>query len=363
MKTSRDIHTTGLPCALLPLCFLVILSSCASIAPRKAYIYSLPQKVTFAAENVPLERNDTYSRIMTWYNFFLSKPWQIELWLQRAEMIFPFIEEKLQEHELPMDLKYIAVAESYLNPRAISTAGAGGIWQFTTRTASAFGLHINTFIDERYDYVLATKAALDYFVKARREIGDSWHLVCASFNLGIRGVKDRMERQKSANYWTMVFPPETEDYLPKIIAIKLIMENANSLGFKPRKAFGKVQRLKLQTIAKPIYLKDLAENINLTFRDIWLLNSHIWKPYLPPGEHYFYLPEELEVKALELSDYLNSLPYNKEIYIVGEGENIDSIAKKLGTTKDELMSFNDLKSSQNLSEGHQLVYWNSPPRP
>ena len=85
----------------------------------------------------------------------------------------------------------------------------------------------------------------------------------------------------------MVFPPETEDYLPKVIAIKLIMENANSLGFRPRKGFGKVQSLKLQTVSKPIYPKDLVEKIGLTFRDIWLLNSHIWKPYLPPGEHYF----------------------------------------------------------------------------
>ena len=245
MRTSRDIHAAGLPGALWLFCCLVTLSSCSSFAPRKAYIYSLPREVTFAGENVPLERHDTYSRIMTWYNFYLSKPWQIELWQQRAEMIFPFIEEELQEHGLPMDLKYVAVAESYLNPRAISTAAAGGIWQFTARTASAFGLRMNVFIDERYDYVPATRAALDYFANAREEIGDSWHLVCASFNLGIRGVKDRMERQRSADYWTMVFPPETEDYLPKIIAIKLIMENAAELGFEPREAFGKVQKVEI----------------------------------------------------------------------------------------------------------------------
>ena len=119
----------------------------------------------------------------------------------------------------------------------------------------------------------------------------------------------------------------------------------------------------MQTIAKPIYLKDLGGRINLTFRDIWLLNSHVWKPYLPPGEYYFYLPEELDVTASELSDYLDNLPYNKEIYLVGSGDTIDSIAEKLGTTKDELMTFNNLESSQNLGQGHELVYWYSPPEP
>lgn len=357
MKTSREILTAGLPNVLFMLCFLAMLSSCASLAPPKVYIYSLPEKVVFAGENVSLEQNDTYSRIITWYNFFLSKPWQIDLWLQRSEMVFPFIEEKLQEHDLPLDLKYVAVAESYLSTRAISSAGAAGIWQFTASTAGAFGLHINASIDERFDYVLATEAALSYLKKGREEIGDSWNLVCASFNLGIRGVKDRMERQKSSDYWAMVFPPETEDYLPKIIAIKLIMENASSLGFRPQKGFRKVQRLKLQILEKPIYLKDIAERINLTFRDIWLLNPHIWKPYLPPGEYYFYLPQESEVKSLELSGYLDSLPYNRKIYTVSDGESLDSIAAKIGITKDELMSFNDIESSIKLDAGRQIIYW------
>ena len=295
---------------------------------------------------------------MTWYNFFLSKPWQVELWLDRAEVVLPFVEEKLQERGIPLDLKYIAVAESYLNPRAISSAGAAGIWQFTERTGNAFGLEIDEFVDERYDYVPATEAALGYFEGAREATG-SWTLACASFNLGIAGVTDRIHRQSTSDYWAMVFPPETEDYVPKVVAIKLIMENADSLGFKSEKVGRQAQRLELVTEQKPLYLTDLGEKINLTFREIWLLNPHIWKPYLPPGTYYFYLPDVLDVSASEINAFLNELPYIRESYTLQKDEDLDSVAGRLGITTDELESFNSLDSPDDVGEGDTIIYWNS----
>jgi membrane-bound lytic murein transglycosylase D len=335
---------------------LILLPSCVSHPIRTPYIYPLPQQVLFAGEEVPVNHGDTYSRIITWFNFFLSKPWQVQLWLDKAEAIFPFVEEKLQERGMPLDLKYIAVAESYLNPRAISSAGAAGIWQFTERTGKAFGLKIDEFVDERYDYVPATEAALGYFEKAR-EATNSWILSCASFNLGITGVTDRIERQNTCDYWAMVFPPETEDYVPMVVAIKLIMENPGSMSFKAEKTARGVQRLELKTEEKPLYLTDLAQKINLTFREVWLLNPHIWKPYLPPGTYYFYLPDRPDISAREINTFINELPYTKESYILQTGEDLGSAAEKLGITKDEIESFNNLESLSDVGEGDAIIYW------
>ncbi len=353
MKTiRRQVPFLCIFCAIASM----LLVSCASYPIRSPYVYPLPHQVLFSDEEVPLDYGDTRSRIETWYNFFLSKPWQVELWLDRAEVVFPFVEEKLQERGMPLDLKYVAVAESYLNPRAISSAGAAGIWQFTERTGRAFGLEISDFVDERFDYVPATEAALGYFERAWDATG-SWTLVCASFNLGIRGVTDRIERQSASDYWAMVFPPETEDYMPKVVAIKLIMENADSLGFESGKVPKRVQRLELTTVQKPLYLTDLGERINLTFREIWLLNPHIWKPYLPPGTYYFYLPDMLDVSVSEINTFLNELPYTRESHTLQKGEDLDAVAERLGITKDELMSFNNLESPGDVAEGDTIIYW------
>ena len=306
---------------------------------------------------------DVSSRIKVWYNFFLSKPWQVELWLQRGKIAFPFIEERLRSSGMPLDLKYIAVAESNLNPRAISAAEAEGPWQFMERTAESFGLRIDAFIDERGDFIKSTDAAVSYLQRAREEIGSSWFLVCASFNLGIRGVQERILRQNSANYWEMVFPPETEDYVPKIIAIKLIMENAEELGFKVEEDRETIVKLEVETVEKPIYLRDIAGLLGLSFREIWLLNPHIWKSYLPPGSYFLYLPASAKVSASDLSDFLNSLPYAKDSYTLREGETLRSIADGLGISLDELMSFNNLTSSRGIKEGTTVIYWTLTPSP
>ena len=238
--------------------FLLLITSCTSFPSRAPHIDYLPEKVSFAGQEVPLDAADVSSRITVWYNFFLSKPWQVELWLQRGKIAFPFMEERLRASGMPLDLKYIAVAESNLNPRAISAAEAEGLWQFMERTAESFDLRIDAFIDERGDFIKSTEAAVSYLQRAREEIGSSWFLVCASFNLGIQGVQERILRQNSSNYWEMVFPPETEDYVPKIIAIKLIMENAEKFEFKVEEDWETMVKLEVETVEKPIFLIDIA---------------------------------------------------------------------------------------------------------
>ena len=88
-----------------------------------------------------------------------------------------------------------------------------------------------------------------------------------------------------------------------------------------------------------------------------MLNPHIWKPYLPPGTYHFYLPDVLDISASEIIAFLNELPYVRKSYTLQKSEDLDSVARKLGITKDELESFNGLESTNDVGEGDTIIYW------
>ncbi|MFW6208791.1 MAG: transglycosylase SLT domain-containing protein [Spirochaetota bacterium] len=330
--------------------------SCANSESGPVRLYSLPEEIVFADERVPLDHADTEQRISYWYNSFLSRPWQIERWLQRADVIFPLVEKELEHRDMPADLKYVAVAESDLDARAVSSDGAAGIWQFTEWTAKDFDLEANRFVDERYDYEASTKAALHYLEQAR-EAADTWTLACASFNLGITGVTDRIQRQNSSDYWSMVFPAETEDYIPRIIAIKIIMEDASDLGFSSPDRTAPLKTIELETGDQPLYIEDLAEAVDLTFREMWLRNPQIMKPYIAPGSYRFHVPDRPNISAEAIKTSLAEKRYVREVYSLQAGEDLDSAAEELGISRDELETFNDVESSGDLTAGDELIYW------
>ncbi len=338
---------------LLPVFFL--LGSCATTS--EARLRPLPPEITFAGQPVPLENDDTAERVWSWYNFFLSRPWAVELWLERSGTIFPYVDRELAARGMPRDLRYLAVAESALSPEATSPVGAAGIWQFMPATAALYGLRVGTYVDERYDFLLETRAALDYFADARRRLGGSWALVCASYDLGVSAVALRMAQQKSSDYWTMVFPSETDDYVPKIVAIKLIMEHASELGFPAPIPARTSERVELASGANPVYLADIALETGLSYRAIWLANPQFRKPFLPPGRYALYLPAPLPPSAAELSAYESLLPYEPGSYTVERGDTLGKIARSLGVSVDELSTFNELDPTKSLAVGTKLAFW------
>lgn len=335
---------------------MAVFPSCANSDNGQVRLYPLPEEIDFADERIPLDHADAEQRISYWYNSFLSRPWQIERWLQRAKVIFPLVEKELERRDMPADLKYVAVAESGLDARAVSSDEAAGIWQFTAGTAQDFELGMDRFVDERYDYEASTEAALRYLERAR-EAADTWTLACASFNLGITGVTDRMQRQSSSDYWSMVFPSETEDYIPRIVAVKLIMENASDLGLNSPEGTDPLKTVELETGDQPLYLADLAEAVDLTFRELWLRNPQIMKPYLAPGSYRFHVPDRPDLSAEAIKTILAEKRYVREVYSLQEGENLGSAAEELGISRDELETFNDVESSGDLTTGDELIYW------
>ncbi len=190
----------------------------------------IPDSVIFAGERVPMERFDireSLDRELLVNSYFHSQTLRI---IKLAPRYFSIIEPILAEKGVPEDFKYLAVAESGLNPRAVSPARAVGLWQFLAATAQEFGLEVNSEVDERYHIEKSTYAACDYLLKAYRRYGN-WSMVAAAYNGGMAGVERQMKRQKNEVYYDLLFGEETSRYVFRIIALKLILENPEIYNF------------------------------------------------------------------------------------------------------------------------------------
>ncbi len=190
----------------------------------------IPDKLTFAGEEMPLDRFDVreaLDRELLSNAYFHS---QTIRYIKLAPRYFPVIEPILKSKGIPDDFKYLALAESGLNPRAVSPAGAVGFWQFLSGTGKDFGLEINSEVDERYHVEKSTYAFCEYMRTSYNKYGN-WTLAAASFNGGIARVQRQMDRQKMDNYYNLLFVDETQRYVFRIAALKLILENPELYNF------------------------------------------------------------------------------------------------------------------------------------
>lgn len=191
---------------------------------------TVPEKMEFAGEQIPLEKfyvQESLDRELLSNAYFHSQTIRL---IKLVPRYFSIIEPILKEKGVPDDFKYLAVAESGLNPRAVSPANAVGLWQFLKTTAQQYGLIVNSEVDERYNVKKSTYAACDYLLNSYKRFG-SWSMVAASYNAGLTGVNQQMERQKINSYYDLLFGEETSRYVYRIIALKLIMENPESYNF------------------------------------------------------------------------------------------------------------------------------------
>lgn len=190
----------------------------------------MPDTVSFLGEKVPLERFEVYEcleREMLVNSYFHS---QTIRFLKLAPRFFSLVDPILKEEGLPSDFRYLMVAESNLNPKALSPAGAAGLWQFMKPAAIQYGLEVNAEVDERYHIEKSTRAACQYLKAAFKKYG-SWGLVAAGYNAGPGAVDKQLLRQKVNNYFDLLMSEETERYVFRIISLKLILENPAKYGF------------------------------------------------------------------------------------------------------------------------------------
>jgi membrane-bound lytic murein transglycosylase D len=180
-------------------------------------------------------------RVDSWVKLFTTDPKiksRFAMWLDRKSTYEPMISAKLEQHDMPQDLIYLAMIESGFNPKAKSPAKAGGLWQFISETGKRYGLTVNKHVDERNQPEKATEAALSYLGDLHDRFG-SWYLAAAAYNTGENRVARVMrqvtgnEKGTDADYYRIssLLPKETQDYVPMMIAAARISKNPAKYGF------------------------------------------------------------------------------------------------------------------------------------
>lgn len=194
---------------------------------------SVPKMIVFAGDTIRFDRQDIYERMDRELISFTYMHTNSTLMLKRSERIFAKVVPILRANGVPEDLKYLMAIESNFDPKALSSAGAAGLWQFTKSTAKEYGLEVSSEVDERYHIEKETVAACKYLLKAYDKYGD-WMTVAASYNGGQNGISKRIENQRQRKAMDLWLVEETSRYMFRILAAKMFFENPTSFGFYVR---------------------------------------------------------------------------------------------------------------------------------
>jgi membrane-bound lytic murein transglycosylase D len=331
----------------------------------------------------------TYNpKINSFIDFFVRRRRDYSLMvLQRQNLYFPIFEKALKKHGIPDEIKYLAIVESGLKPKAISPSSAVGLWQFIPSTGRHYGLKIDTYIDERLDPEKSTEAACKYLKWLHGVFGD-WHLALASYNCGPGYVsKARKRAGIKGDFWQIYnfLPQETRSYVPQFIAISYLMHYSEDHNLFPQ--FKDAQVLH-DTIMIDGYcdLNTVAEMLKICPEDINNLNVELKRNVIPAylKKYPLKLPKDvmpyflknkdaiLDSAAVEKPTFLisksnrleNNTSLNEEkpiakpktqiYHTVKKGENLIKIAGKYGVTLTQIKKWNQLHSSK-IHLGQRLV--------
>jgi membrane-bound lytic murein transglycosylase D len=370
-----------------------------AVADRSVPVYSedvYKARMARMSSPIPMSYNEQVRNYIDLYAFKMRGHTSRVLGL--SELYFPLFEEALDKEGLPMELKYLAIVESALNPVAVSRAGATGLWQFMYNTGKMYNLSINSFIDERRDPIKSTYAACKYFKDMYAIYGD-WLLVIASYNCGPGNVNKAIRRAGGkTDFWeiSQYLPAETRGYVPAFIAVTYVMNHSSEHNIFPVQPAFNYFEVDTLAIEKQISLKKIAETINLPYDVITYLNPVYKTGVIPPsgGPGILRLPtnyvpafiaaEPLLFPAVDPAslanasngtsssdvnssaavtnekeagvEYKTEIRRVKKVYTVKSGDNLHTIAARLGCSVKELKLWNNL-SSTTIHKGRQLKYF------
>ena len=194
---------------------------------------SVPKMIVFAGDTIRFDRQDIYERMDRELISFTYMHTNSTLMLKRSKRIFAKVVPILRANGVPEDLKYLMAIESNFDPKALSSAGAAGLWQFTKSTAKEYGLEVSSEVDERYHIEKETVAACKYLLEAYDKYGD-WMTVAASYNGGQNGISKRIENQRQRKAMDLWLVEETSRYMFRILTAKMFFEDPASFGFYVR---------------------------------------------------------------------------------------------------------------------------------
>jgi membrane-bound lytic murein transglycosylase D len=299
--------------------------------------------------------------------------------LGRRLSYFPIFEQKLKEHGLPTDLKYLAVVESALNPNAISRAGAGGLWQFMPSTGAEYGMRINGTVDERSNVVKSTDAAARYLKHLHKQYGD-WALALAAYNSGPTRVSSAIRRARSSNFWRIqrYLPEETRNYVPAFIAATYICNFFNQHGLNPVEPDFDEQLTSYIRVHEGMSFTSIANATGIPYSVVKSLNPGFKRDYLPPSTegNYVVLPTRvMPAYVRHLNNISGSRIYTWEggetyavsgntgdgryfqtSYYVTKTDLLENFANQIGANGDHLRAWNGMESNF-VYEGQNIKVW------
>jgi membrane-bound lytic murein transglycosylase D len=296
-----------------------------------------------------------------------------ERMLGLSQLYFPLFEEQLDRFDLPLELKYLAVIESALNPTARSRVGATGLWQFMYHTGRMYGLQVNNYVDDRSDVIKATIAACEHFVDLYK-IYEDWSLVIAAYNAGPGNVNRAIRRGGGVkDFWRVAnyLPRETRNYVPAFIAVAYVMEHAeehNLYVVPPVYSYLDVdtihvrQQLSLRTVSDLLGIPmDNLRYLNPSFRKNIIPNNpenpyvlHLPKEYASlfvaneEGIYNFRTPEAIRQEELA------ARVEETTIHVVRSGDVLGSIARRYGTSVGEIQRLNNIRGTT-IRPGQRLI--------
>ncbi len=249
----------------------------------------------------------TFNPITRQYIEFYSKKRRklVSYLLGNSEYYFPYFEEALDRYGLPLELKYLPIIESALNPRAISRAKAVGLWQFILPTARLYGLKVTSFIDERMD-VLKSSDAADRYLRDLYNVFQDWHLALAAYNCGPGNVNKAIKRSGKTSYWEIYryLPRETRGYVPAFIGAAYTFHYYKELNIVPHKTY-LPKNVDTIYVSKMLHLRQVSELLQIPLELLQLINPQYKKdiiPALPEQPLPLYLPVEYISNFLALGD-------------------------------------------------------------
>lgn len=332
----------------------------------------------------------SYNKIVKNYIdlYTLKRREQVCNMLGLAEYYFPIFEEELDRQGLPLELKYLPVIESALNPLAFSRAGACGLWQFMYGTGKDYKLHIDSYIDERRDPVKSTKAAVKYLKDLYKVYGD-WMLVIAAYNCGPGNVNKAIRRTGGKkNYWDVYFrlPRETRGYVPTFIAAMYVFNYSELYNLAPIKP-DYPQMCDTIMVSSKVHFEQIAEVVNMPIPQLQELNPQyrinivpatesrplaIKMPYNYVGDFvdkqdtifahnrdkYFDNSDRIVDPRARYQQFAHAAPSNrtKIFYTVKKGDVVGIIAEKYKVGLSDLRYWNNIKRN-NIRIGQRLVLY------
>lgn len=284
---------------------------------------------------------------------------QVILWLKRAGRYFPHIAQILKEEQLPEDLKYVPVVESALRAHSRSSKGAVGYWQFLRSTGKKYGLRIDGRVDERRNLFKSTRAASRYLKKLKEEFG-SYLLAMAAYNMGEFGLAAEMEAQKTRTFFDLYLPLETQRYILKIAAAKMIMENPEQYGFhlEPRDLYPLFSYSEIHfSMSDEIPLSLIAEAAQVSFKILKDYNPDIRGYDLAEGKITVLVPKGREKGFKERFSELHKKWKRQDgnrYHIVNAGESLTGIAEKYEISLTALLRMNRFSYNKVIHPGDRI---------